>query len=274
MAVWAKIYTSLRDHPKALEAGHQAMWIYVSMILFAKERDTSGFVPASFVSASCHGRAPLRAVSRLVTVGFVHEVDGGWQIAKYDEKQGEAASVSAFREKKREQKRKERAAKKENVASDTPEPVAVLEQSRAEQSIKVERVSTEASSATSSFTDLTPQPVVAREAVDAVVQIWNAYPHRRRNLTDTQLADRIEQTADLETSTLEQIRAALAEDVASSDWQREGGRYAPKLSVWIERRQWDRPIASEASPRTIEDLAASADPRDRDVADLLRESAA
>lgn len=134
MAVWAKILTSLRDHPKAIEAGPQAMWLYVSMILYCKERDTFGHVPASFVSPSCHGRAPMKAASRLVRVGLLHETADGFEVVGYEEKQGETASISAMRAKKAAQKRKERADKKANVASDTPEPVARLEQSRAEQS--------------------------------------------------------------------------------------------------------------------------------------------
>lgn len=135
MAIWAKVMTSLRDHPKAIEAGHQSMWMYVTMILFSKERDTSGFVPVSFVSHSCHGRAPLRAASRLVDVGLLHPVEGGWEIVQYNEKQGADASISEKRAADAERKRRQRERESGDVTRDTLATVTPLEQSRAEQNI-------------------------------------------------------------------------------------------------------------------------------------------
>lgn len=255
MAVWAKIMTSLRDHPKAIEAGPQAMWLYVSMILYAKERDTNGFFPVSQLSAKLHGRGVQQWAKRLTSVGLVHEVDGGFQIVKYDEKQGEGASLSAKRAKDADRKRRQRERERGNVTRDTPKPVAPLEQSRAEKS------RTDESAA--HF-----QRARGDDVASAITDVWTRYPHRRRDLSDIGLANRLEAVADTSPDTLARIAAALTEDLESADWQREDGRFIPKLSAWITDRRWDR-ATTIAGPVTVESLAASDDPNDRAVAELL-----
>lgn len=107
------------------------MWMYITMLLYAKERDTNGRVPASFVSASCHGRAPLKLASRLVDVGLLYATDDGWEIEKYAEKQGADASLSEKRAKDAERKRRQREAMSRVTPDDGHAPRA--EQSRAEE---------------------------------------------------------------------------------------------------------------------------------------------
>lgn len=102
------------------------MWLYVCMHLFCKERDTNGRVSVHELKTLNAQRGKEALTSRLVSVGLLETFDGGWMIAKYDEKGPKAANQQALREAWREQKQSQR----QGNVSDISEIRA--EQSRAE----------------------------------------------------------------------------------------------------------------------------------------------
>lgn len=108
MTLWAPIMTSLRDHQKASEAGDRAMWLYVCMHLFCKERETNGRVSVHELKTLNAQRGKEALTLRLVEVGLLETFDGGWTIAKYDEKGPKAANRQALRDAWREQKQEQR----------------------------------------------------------------------------------------------------------------------------------------------------------------------
>ncbi len=40
--------------------------------------------------------------------------------------------------------------------------------------------------------------------------------------------------------TRERMMAKLSEDKKREDWRKEGGRYVPRASVWLQRREWEK----------------------------------
>lgn len=109
------------------------MWLYVCMHLFCHERDTYGRVSGDELNTLNAQRGKLALTKRLVTCGFLVEIDDGWQIVKYDEKRPVSALQAAKREDWKEQKRKQRAAMSREVSADkNPDsPQVRAEQSRA-----------------------------------------------------------------------------------------------------------------------------------------------
>ena len=233
MAVWAKIMTSLRDHPKAIEAGPQAMWLYVSMILYAKERDTNGFFPVSQLSAKLHGRGVQQWAKRLTSVGLVHEVDGGFQIVKYDEKQGEGASLSAKRAKDADRKRRQRERERENVTRDRFGGVTPLEKSREEQSRKE-------SATHSARATLAP-------LLDTLEALWpdGRCLDRQRPMRDSALFD-AHRAGDLPNDLAEQAQLYVAAH-GFADGNFDGCLH---LHNWITQRAWNDPLPVKAAKTT------------------------
>lgn len=149
MTLWAPIMTSLRDHQKASEAGDRAMWLYVCMHLFCKERDTNGRVSVHELKTLNAQRGKEALTLRLVECGLLETFEGGWMIAKYDEKGPKAANQAALREAWRDQKQ----AQRQGNVQDLSEIRA--EQSRAEQSER--EIPTEPSLSTDPSTTPTTQ---------------------------------------------------------------------------------------------------------------------
>lgn len=64
---------------------------------------------------------------------------------------------------------------------------------------------------------------------------YEAFPKKR----DKQKAERAWQKLKPDDSLFEQIMSALEEQKASADWQREGGKYIPLPSTWLNGRRWE-----------------------------------
>lgn len=95
----AKVETSLRDHPKALAAGPAAMGVWLAGLLYIRDHLTDGFIPREVVPGLFGGGAHVgfRSVRSLVKVGLWVEVEGGYMLAKYAEKnQTKAEVIAAF----------------------------------------------------------------------------------------------------------------------------------------------------------------------------------
>lgn len=76
---WFKIDDGFHCHPKVLEAGNEAIGLYVRCGSYSSQQLTEGFVPR--VIALMYGDTHL--IDALVKVGLFRPVDGGWQIHDY-----------------------------------------------------------------------------------------------------------------------------------------------------------------------------------------------
>lgn len=103
---FVKLDNQFPDHPKVLEAGPQAAWLYVAGLCYCSRQLSDGFIPASIVSRLCDVRAPKVLASRLVRVGLWVETEGGYRVHNYLDHQTSAKDVSAAREANKERQRK------------------------------------------------------------------------------------------------------------------------------------------------------------------------
>lgn len=92
---FVKIAVGLREHPKILEAGDDAGWLYVCAIMWSKEHDTDGFIPEYALARLTGKRNPSRLVSRLVSVRLFDVTDNGWLIHDYLQVQESSAARKA-----------------------------------------------------------------------------------------------------------------------------------------------------------------------------------
>jgi hypothetical protein len=80
---YVKIAVGLREHPKILQAGDDAGWLYVCAIMWSKEHDTDGFIPRYALARLNGQRNKMRLCSRLVAVALFEVRDDGWFIHDY-----------------------------------------------------------------------------------------------------------------------------------------------------------------------------------------------
>ncbi len=94
---WIRLDDQFPDHPKVVEAGPLASWLYVCGIGYCNRLLTDGFIPSGQVRklADLDGAGELAA--RLVAVGLWDEAEGGYRIHDYLEYQPSAEEVKADR---------------------------------------------------------------------------------------------------------------------------------------------------------------------------------
>lgn len=105
----AKVETALRDHPKAVECGPTAMGVWLGALLYIRDHLTDGFIPHGAIAGLFGGgKANASAAKRLANAGLFEEVEGGYMLAKYSEKNQTKAQVNSAIEEARERMRKRR----------------------------------------------------------------------------------------------------------------------------------------------------------------------
>ncbi len=97
---WVRFDTSLPDHPKVLELvemrdGRAAAFVYCCSLAYAGKHGTDGFIP-KWALSRINGR-PADA-QKLVTVRLWREVEGGWEINGWAERQESTDETQARRE--------------------------------------------------------------------------------------------------------------------------------------------------------------------------------
>jgi hypothetical protein len=82
---WVRIAVGLREHPKVLQAGDDAGWLFTCSLMWSKEHDTDGVIPAYAIDRlnGYSGRRLARAVHACVTAGLWEEHADGFRIHDY-----------------------------------------------------------------------------------------------------------------------------------------------------------------------------------------------
>lgn len=77
---WLHLDDQFADHPKIAQAGGDAAWLFVCVLLYCKRYETEGFVPTEQLARLTDRRQPKRLVAKLVTVNLLHQTDGGYLV--------------------------------------------------------------------------------------------------------------------------------------------------------------------------------------------------
>lgn len=113
---WVRIDDSFPDHPKAVQAGPVACWLYVCGIAYANRFLTDGFIPKRQIWRLIESDDADQLAAALVDAGLWEETDGGYQIHDYLEYQPSAEKVKAARKRNAARQAKWR---EDNAASNT-----------------------------------------------------------------------------------------------------------------------------------------------------------
>jgi hypothetical protein len=70
---YVKVHDGLPDHPKIIEAGGEAGWLYICGLAYASRQLTDGILPRRLVPRLTDGSKPEASASALVRVGLWHD---------------------------------------------------------------------------------------------------------------------------------------------------------------------------------------------------------
>jgi hypothetical protein len=80
---WVKLDDQFADHPKVLEAGPLASWLYVCSLTYSARILTDGFIPKAQVRRLADVENAQELADKLVEVGLWDCVENGYQIHDY-----------------------------------------------------------------------------------------------------------------------------------------------------------------------------------------------
>ena len=95
---WIKIDDQFADHPKVIQAGPLAGWLYVCGLTYAGRYLTDGFIPAGQLRKLADVDNAPELAERLVAARLWEEADGGYMIHDYLKYNPSRAEVEAERE--------------------------------------------------------------------------------------------------------------------------------------------------------------------------------
>ena len=105
---WAKLDDGFTDHPKIIDAGPLASWLYVCGLTYSSRLLTDGFIPQGQVRKLADVDNAMDLAARLLEVGLWERTDGGFRIHDYLEYNPSAAQVKDERKAAQERMRKVR----------------------------------------------------------------------------------------------------------------------------------------------------------------------
>lgn len=105
--IFAGIDVNIITHPKAGDAGIEAMGLWMWGMCYAQLHATDGALPRKFVLGALHGRRNIMLAARLVAARlWTANEDGSWQIYNYGLKNQSAAEIRKKKELAAERSRK------------------------------------------------------------------------------------------------------------------------------------------------------------------------
>ncbi len=116
--MWVKLDDQFSDHPKVIEAGPLASWLYVCGLTYAARYLTDGYIPAGQVRKLADVDNAAELAAKLVDVGLWESIDGGYLIHDYLEYNPNREDVMATREARAEAGA--RGGRRKAAASKTP----------------------------------------------------------------------------------------------------------------------------------------------------------
>lgn len=115
--VWLRIDDQIAHHPKFIEAGPLASWLWVCGNGYCNKYLTDGFIPEGAIDTLGTVPNASKWAQRLVSAGLWEAVDGGFHVHDFHDHNPKASDVKAKRESDRKRKESARKSNGNNGAS-------------------------------------------------------------------------------------------------------------------------------------------------------------
>ncbi len=177
---WVKIDDQFTDHPKIVQVGPLAAWLYVCSLTYASRYLTDGFIPQAQVRRLADVSNATSLAEKLVDVGLWDRVDGGFTVHDYLEYNPTAEKVKAERDAAKERMKNKRSSDEvqANISRSSPSPtrtptpisesITVVKQEQVDSSLNSTLAHSEP-----------PEPKQDTEFDEFFQQFWQDYPKNR-----------------------------------------------------------------------------------------------
>lgn len=213
-------------HPKVLQVGAEAAWLWVAAIDYCRAHLTDGVVPAAVLPTLGIFRAKLDTlVANLVAVRLFETTEGGYLVHDFLEHNDSREQVLTRRREDSERKRGNRHAgvRLESVRN----PPGILAEKN---TLARGRVGVGVGSYRSE-----EKGKSEGEGPTSFDTFWAAYPKRVGKADALKAWKAIKPSPQL----VDIILAALGQQARTQQWQDEGGRFIPHPATWLRRAGWD-----------------------------------
>ncbi len=102
--VWLRIDDQIAHHPKFIEAGPLASWLWVCGNGYCNKYLTDGYIPKSAIRTLGAVPNAEKWAKRLVAVGLWEQENGGYRVHDFHDHNPKASDVKAKRESDRKRK--------------------------------------------------------------------------------------------------------------------------------------------------------------------------
>jgi hypothetical protein len=240
---WVLLDDNFPLHPKAIQAGPVAAYLYVCGLCYCRKHHTGGFIPARALPLLGLNTRPQRMVDALVEAGLWIKSEGGYNVHDYDgfyADEDDKAGKHDLRRKRQEAGRMGGLAKASNTPSKT-----------------LASASSKDGMVRSGDLD---QQLEERKREADFGAFWDHYPKKDAKKAAREIWMKLK----LDDETQRIIRADLERRCQSAQWLKEGGQFIPMARTYLGQKRWEdgfveRPRLSE---RTINVLKGFEEPHD------------
>lgn len=96
---FARVYASVKDHPRIDAAGHEAVGIWVRALAYCADHQTDGFVSATWLEG-----IGGKALKKALDAGLIHKIDNGYVVHDYLDHNRSRQQIEEVRAKERAKK--------------------------------------------------------------------------------------------------------------------------------------------------------------------------
>lgn len=96
---FARVYASVKDHPRIDQAGHDAVGVWVRALAYCADHQTDGFVSATWLEG-----IGGKALKKAIDAGLIHKIDNGYVVHDYLDHNRSRAQIEEIRAKERAKK--------------------------------------------------------------------------------------------------------------------------------------------------------------------------
>jgi hypothetical protein len=116
MSPWARLDDNFHAHPRTLMSGLEANGLFARALSYCAHYLTDGFLPTEWAEGQ-GGKKPLQ---RLVDAGLVEEIEGGYLVIGYLERNPSREQVKAERDRERGKKAGQRSKSPASSPGESP----------------------------------------------------------------------------------------------------------------------------------------------------------
>lgn len=238
---WVRLDDNFPSHPKVIQAGPVAAYLFVCGLCYCRKFHTGGFIPMKALGTLGLTARPKRMVDALVAIGLWEPADNGYRIHDYHEMyedDADRATKIELRRLRREAGRRGGLARSEASKQNTDFAS-----------------SKEGDGSESGSLSVLEEKKKRDDAFDF---FWSIYPRSDGRKKAREFWDRINPDEDVQ----RKMWADIERRRRSTGWLKEGGQYIPMASTYLHGRRWEDGFKEQPrlSERTVNVLKGFEEP--------------